>query len=100
MLGTLALGDVLHGAEPTPRPAHIVRHKSALSMDKSYLAIGPGHAVLHIVAPVASQRCHGFGNGLPIVGMNQGAECGEVDDPLLRTQPKDAVGFIRPGDSI
>ncbi len=72
LLRPLALGDVLHGAEHAPGSARITRHQIALTMDKSHLAVGPDHSVLHIVALPTSKRLrHCVGNDLPIFGVNQ-----------------------------
>src|SRR5712692_964532 len=101
LLGPLALGDVLHRAEYAAGPTRLVPHDIALTVDESHLAVGPDHAVLHIVAPATPQRLRlCLDHDLLIFGVEQFRPLGEVEELGLRLQPKDAVGFIRPGDGI
>ena len=58
MLGPLTLGDVLHGAEHAKEPARPVPHHIALTADEAHLAVGPHHAVFHVVA-AATPKCLG-----------------------------------------
>src|SRR2546425_667505 len=62
---------------------------------------GPDHAVLDIVVP-AAPKClrHGLDHALLILGVDQCWHLGEAEELCLRLQPKDAIGFIRPGEAI
>ena len=100
-LGPLALSDVLHRAEHEAGPTRVVPQDIALTVDESHLAVGPDHAVLHIIAPATPKRLrHGVDHALLIVGVDQVRQLREGEDPCLRRQPKDAVGFVRPSDAI
>jgi hypothetical protein len=70
-------------------------------VDDAQLAVGPDHAVLHIVSWAATQRLrHGLGYHPSILRMDELLQLSKGDRGLLWRQPKDAEGFIRPGDVI
>src|SRR5215475_13271609 len=86
LLGPLALGDVLHRAEHAAGPTRLVPHNIALTVNETHLAVGPDYAVLHIVALATPQRLrHCLDHYLPILGVDQSRQLGEVQDtPLWR----------------
>jgi hypothetical protein len=77
LLGALALSDVLYCAEHSARPARLVSHHVALTMDQSHFAVGPNDSVLDIVAPATPKRLrHCFDHDLSIFGVNQVPQLG------------------------
>ena len=56
LLSPLALGDILDRDEHAAGPARLVPPHIALTVDNAHLAVGPDHAVLHVVVRAAPQR--------------------------------------------
>src|SRR6266480_4707520 len=101
MLGPLALGDVLHGAKHAPGSTRLVPHRVALAADAPYLTAGPDGAVFHVVPPPALERVrHGRRPHLTVCRVEELLHITEGEDAFPRPQPKDAVGFVRPGVAI
>ena len=101
LLGPLALGHVLHGAEHTEWPARLVPHHIALTADDPHLAAGPNRAVLHVVPrPAPKRRRLCCRSHVTVCGVEQLLDVVKGQDAFLRPQPKDPVGFVRPGVAV
>src|SRR6185369_11217879 len=69
--------------------------------NEAYLAAGPDDAVFDVVSQPAVHRLgHGRGPPLTVGGVEHFLNVTKAEAALLRRQPEDAIGFVRPGIAI
>ena len=101
LFGPLALGNVLDRPKQAAGPARRIPCQITLTVNDAQLAVGPDHAVLQVAARGATQRLRrGLAPDRPILGVYPLPHFGKSDRAFTRRQPKDAVGFVGPGDAI
>ena len=101
LLGELALGDVLERSEQAARLARLVGQHVALAADEAHLAAGPDDAVLDVVPPAAPERLRDRrGPPLAVGRVDPLLDVAGAEGALLRGQPEDAIGLVRPRVTI